>query len=61
MKRRRHIEIRRRDVANYKTALHRAGIKRLPTLSTLTERGILREVGRGRYQLTRKRNPMGAV
>jgi hypothetical protein len=59
--RRRPIEIRRRDVANYKTALHRAGVKRLPMLKTLVERGILIEIGWGRYTLKRGRQRMGAV
>jgi hypothetical protein len=53
--------IRRRDVANLKTAYHRFGIKRLPTLGALESRGILRQLGRGTYKLAKKRKRMGAV
>jgi len=53
--------IRRREAAVLKTAYHRAGLKRLPTLGHLAEIGILRELGRGRYTLARARKPMGAV
>jgi hypothetical protein len=53
--------IRRREIAIYKTALHRAGIKRLPTLASLHMRGIIKPVGRGAYTLCRKRKRMGAV
>ena len=60
-RKRRPIEIRRRDVANYKSALRRAGVKRLPLLKTLVELGILREMGWGRYELKRGRHRMGAV
>jgi hypothetical protein len=55
-----HI-IHRREAAILKTAYHRGGIKRLPTLGALASRGILRQVGRGAYKLARKRRPMGAV
>jgi hypothetical protein len=53
--------IRRRDVANIKAAYHKFGIKRLPTLGALKSRGILRQLGRGTYKLTKKRKPMGMV
>jgi hypothetical protein len=53
--------IRRRDVANIKAAYHKFGIKRLPTLGALESRGILRQLGRGKYKLTKKRKAMGAV
>jgi hypothetical protein len=53
--------IRRRDVANIKHAYHKFGIKRLPTLAALESRGIVRQLGRGTYKLTRRRKPMGQV
>lgn len=53
--------IRRREVAIYKQALHRAGIRRLPTLASLESRGIIKTVGRGAYRLRRKGKSMGAV
>jgi hypothetical protein len=61
MPRRASIEIRRREIALYKTALHRAGVKRLPTLKNLADRGILRELGWGRYRLSRKARNVGMV
>jgi len=48
-------------VAIYKQALHRAGIRRLPTLASLESRGIIKTVGRGAYRLRRKGKSMGAV
>lgn len=61
MRKRVNHVIRRREAAVLKTAYHRAGLKRLPTLGHLAEIGILRELGRGRYTLARARKPMGAV